>query len=181
MRAIQSNKTGCKKIIRLGRGLWGPWDYCWDGHKYVCQDDLAEGAACLVYSFGVGGAGGATFEKAMAAGGCQVYAHDHTAQDFPDTGYGNLHFVRTGIGPVNNVTEEGELKTLDTLLRENGHTGAVINYLKVCSTKALFPQGLFVGLFLQVDVDGAELDSMIQWIQRYLTRGKKLILSIIEH
>ena len=132
------HKTGCKKIVRLGRGLWGPWDFCWDGHKYVCQDDLAEGAACLVYSFGVGGAGGAAFEKAMAAGGCDVYAHDHTAQDFPDTGYGNLHFVRTGIGPVNNVTEEGELKTLETLLRENGHTETVINYLKVCLTEKCY-------------------------------------------
>ena len=133
---------GCNSIVRLGRGLWGLWDFCWNGHKYVCEDDFAEEETCLVYSFGVGYE--ATFEKTMAARGCHVYAYDHTVEKFPDTGYSNLHFVRTGIGPVNNVTDKGELKTLDTLLRDNGHFETVINYMKVCLAKVCFPLGLEV-------------------------------------
>ena len=67
-----------------------------------------------------------------------MYAYDHTVDKFPVTGYSNLHFVRTGIGPVNNVTDKGELKTLDTVLRDNGHSGAIINYLKVCFVFGVF-------------------------------------------
>lgn len=61
---------GCKSIVRLGRGLWSPWDFCWDGHKYVCEDDFAEEESCLVYTFGVGYE--ATFEKTMAARGTEA-------------------------------------------------------------------------------------------------------------
>ena len=64
-----------------------------------------------------------------------MHAYDHTVETFPNTGHGNrgnVHFVRAGIGPVNNVTQGGELKTLGTLLMENGHSDTIINYLKVC-------------------------------------------------
>ena len=56
-----------------------------------------------------------------------MYAHDHTIERFPDTNYQNIHFVKLGIG-ANNTSE---LKTLDTLLSDNGHSQKAINYLKV--------------------------------------------------
>ena len=56
-----------------------------------------------------------------------MYAHDHTVKEFPKTKYNNLHFVKLGIG----AKDTNELKTLDTLIRDYGHTDRVINYLKV--------------------------------------------------
>jgi len=132
-------QAGCKKMVRLGMGqpfLLGVWD----GHKYVCEDDFTEEEECLVYTIGVNN--DASFEDAMASTGCEVYAHDHTVKEFPNTKYKNVHFVKLGIGASNT----NEVKTLDTLLRDNGHSNRTINYLKV-------------------DVEGAERDSMMQWFK----------------
>ena len=56
-----------------------------------------------------------------------MYAYDHTVGKFPKTKYKNIHFVKLGIGASNT----NEVKTLDTLLRDNGHSQKAINYLKV--------------------------------------------------
>ena len=56
-----------------------------------------------------------------------MYAYDHTVKEFPKTKYNNLHFVKLGIG----AKDTNELKTLDTLMRDNGHSNRVISYLKV--------------------------------------------------
>ena len=46
--------------------------------------------------------------------------------------YSNIHFVMTGLGPANEGNDTvGQVKTLDALLRDNGHSNSVINYLKV--------------------------------------------------
>ena len=38
----------------------------------------------------------------------------------------------TGLGPANEGNDTvGHVKTLDTLLKDNGHSDSVINYLKV--------------------------------------------------
>ena len=68
-----------------------------------------------------------TTENYPTISGCDVYAYDHTVQEFPKTKYKNVHFVKLGIG----VSNTNELKTLDTLLRDNGHRDSTINYLKV--------------------------------------------------
>ena len=62
-----------------------------------------------------------------------MYAHDHTVKEFPKTKYNNLHFVKLGIG----AKDTNELKTLDTLIRDYGHTDRVINYLKVLGAPEL--------------------------------------------
>ena len=131
----------------------GTWHQhkAWDGHKYVCEDDFTEGEECLVYTFGV--SVDASFEEAMASkgtssglywhhetenglgvSGCEVYAHDHTVKKFPNTKYENVHFVGLGIGASNT----NEVKTLDTLLRDNGHTDSTVKYLKVSWSKVFF-------------------------------------------
>ena len=61
-----------------------------------------------------------------------MYAHDHMVARFPPTEHSNLHFVNTGIGASSNVTDRGQVKTLDALLEDNGHSQTVIQYLKVC-------------------------------------------------
>ena len=63
-------KMGCNNVVRLGSGHWGDNQqppFCWDGHKYACEDDFKEGEPCLVYSFGV--FNDASFEEVMAARG----------------------------------------------------------------------------------------------------------------
>ena len=59
--------------------------------------------------------------------GCEVYAHDHTVKEFPKTKFKNIHFVKLGI----NTSNTNEMRTLETLLRDNGHADSTINYLKV--------------------------------------------------
>ena len=65
-----------------------------------------------------------------------MFAYDHTVNNFPPTKHKSLHFVKTGIGTSNTMAwhkgKMGNVKTLGTLLRENGHLSRVINYLKVC-------------------------------------------------
>ena len=56
---------GCKTVVRVGTGGW--WNYAWDGHKFVCEDDFKEEEPCLVYTFGV--ATDISFEEAMATKG----------------------------------------------------------------------------------------------------------------
>ena len=97
----------------------------WDGHKYVCMDDMEDGRPCLVYTFGI--SGDISFEESMAARGCDVYAHDHTVPRFPPTRYKNIHLVKLGIGG----TDTDQVKTLSSLLAHNGHTDSVVHYLKV--------------------------------------------------
>ena len=63
-------KMGCNNVVRLGSGHWGDNQqpqFCWDGHKYACEDDFTGGEPCLVYSFGV--FNDASFEEVMAARG----------------------------------------------------------------------------------------------------------------
>ena len=61
-----------------------------------------------------------------------MYAYDHTVKDFPPTKHNNLHFAKIGIGASNSMTYKGKVKTLDIILRDNGHSERVISYLKVC-------------------------------------------------
>ena len=60
-----------------------------------------------------------------------MFAHDHTVHYFPPIKHNNLHFIKTGIGASNTIDAWRKVKTLDTILRENGHSESVINYLKV--------------------------------------------------
>ena len=70
-----------------------------------------------------------------------MFAYDHTVNYFPPTEHKNLHFIKTGIGNINTLAfsggKMGKVKTLDTLLKENGHAGKVINYLKVCDMSSV--------------------------------------------
>ena len=76
--------------------------------------------------------------------GCEVYGHDHTVHlDKPSNPA--LHVFSLGIGETDRETRK--LKTLKTILEENGHTNRTIHYLKA-------------------DVEGAEIKVMRNWIDR---------------
>ena len=62
--------------------------------------------------------------KTLSAG-CQIFAYDHTVNHSATRGQ-SIRFFKTGLvrGPV-------YLKTLELLIRENGHLNSQIEYLKV--------------------------------------------------
>ena len=64
--------------------------------------------------------------------GCEIFAYDHTVNHSATRG-ARIKFSKTGLGrgPV-------YLKTLELLLRENGHLNIPIEYLKVSQTIKLF-------------------------------------------
>ena len=59
----------------------------------------------------------------MAPVGCKIYAYDHTISAPAKRG-NNIKFFKTGLGKGEN------LKTLSTMLLENGHSERKIEYLK---------------------------------------------------
>ena len=93
-----------------------------DGDKFVCLDDMLEKDDCVVYSFGL--AADWTFEDQMDVIGCSVYAYDHTVSASQYRGE-NILFFKTGLGFGK------DLKPLSQIIRENGHTDKIIDYLKV--------------------------------------------------
>ncbi|XP_063729018.1 probable methyltransferase-like protein 24, partial [Symsagittifera roscoffensis] len=142
-------QSACKKLVRVGTGNFplikaAGWR-SWDGHKYVCADDFHPKSTtneqdCLVYSFGI--SDDLSFEDAVAAQGCEVFAFDHTIKRLPSTKNSRkIHWKPIGLGVENSET----LKTLGTLIAENDHTNRIIQYLKV-------------------DVEGAEREAMIEWM-----------------
>ena len=76
--------------------------------------------------------------------GCEVYGHDHTVHArSPSQRLPGLHTYQLGVG----TSDTGRLRTLDSLLRANGHLGTTVHYLKA-------------------DIEGDELDVVPQWIDR---------------
>ncbi|ODN01072.1 Methyltransferase-like protein 24 [Orchesella cincta] len=103
-----------------------------DGGKWVCGFELLEEtkktkAPCVVYSFGVNTE--SSFEaEILQKTNCDVFAYDMTVSKMGQqvSGIGSkLTFKKVGLG-VNNTDT---LKTLATLMEENGHTW--IDVLKI--------------------------------------------------
>ncbi|XP_063718875.1 uncharacterized protein LOC134845744 [Symsagittifera roscoffensis] len=137
-------QSACKSRLRLGGHKAGA--SAWDGHKFVCEDDL-EGLiggtqSCLVYSFGI--SGDLSFENQMAAIGCTVHAYDHTIKSLPATSFPHkIHWHKVGMASNN---DKSDLKTLGYLIGHNGHSNDIIHYLKV-------------------DIEGEERNSIPEWIR----------------
>ncbi|ODM91931.1 Methyltransferase-like protein 24 [Orchesella cincta] len=99
-----------------------------DGGKWVCGFEVFEqtkktGAPCVVYSFGV--QDDSSFEALfLQRTNCHVFSYDMSVSQIgnPLRGHSNpkLKFASIGLGDKNNDTRK--LKTLGTLMEENGHT-----------------------------------------------------------
>lgn len=118
-----------------GHGLW--LSKCYDGHKYVCLDDI-DPTDCLVYSFGI--ANQISFEESIATMGCEVHGYDIKNTDVMKANRNpRLHFKVAQIGSTGG-------KQLMDLLKENGHENKSITYLKA-------------------DIEGAETPALPVWIR----------------
>jgi hypothetical protein len=94
------------KYRRIGR------DY--DG-GYVMLDDFSARSIDAAYSFGI--SNDVSWDEDIANLGIDVYMYDHTIQDLPKK-HPLFHFFKIG---VTGIDTEGDLKTLNTLIADNGH------------------------------------------------------------
>jgi hypothetical protein len=90
---------------------------------YVMIDDLDGGGVC--YSIGIGP--DVSWDIEMAQRGWTVYQYDHTVGEPPSL-HPNCHFYPIGIAPADDAPN---LKRLDTILKQNGHTDRTDMVLKV--------------------------------------------------
>ena len=133
----------CANIQRIG-GQYLPGCHYWDGHKFLCTDELhkdIENNECLVYSFGI--ANDWSFEKILGSIGCKVFAFDPTT-NHPKELETNVLFEQIGISATTDVGNS--LDTLSSILRKHGHAQSKISYLKI-------------------DIEGHEVDGLLQWFE----------------
>ena len=154
----EPHQNACTILKRIS-GTWAPKCGFNDGEKFICMENLyrdLQNDTCLVYSFGL--QDDWDFEVFMANLGCTVQAYDpSTYWTRPENSYNvpNLHYHQIGIGLYNGdlplKTQTGEekllpVKSLKSLLKENGDWGKPISYLKM-------------------DVEGNEIWCLNQWLK----------------
>ena len=84
------------------------------------------------------------FTKFSVSVGCKVFAYDHTIKSLPKSeNSGRINWKPVGLGLENS----GKLKTLGTLIAENGDTNRTIQYLKVSLFKEFYLQLIFTSTF----------------------------------
>ena len=120
--------TVCNFKARVG-GIYLSGCHVMDGQKYICMDELMadiQNQSCIVYSFGIGGDW--SFEDGIGAFGCKVYAYDPSI-NHAEIRSENVTFRKIGV--VGHTTNDDKYKTLETILKDNGHTNTKISYLKL--------------------------------------------------
>ncbi|XP_047495436.1 probable methyltransferase-like protein 24 [Penaeus chinensis] len=126
----------CRKLVTFGGSSC---KRLVDGDKLVCLDDhlAIPKKDCLVYSFGAGD--DVSFEDAMINyAGCELHLFDPTvnASEFMDSDE-KIKFHQIGLGDSEKVVSSKQsskvfvLKPFDSILRQNGHVGRTIHYLKL--------------------------------------------------
>ncbi|CAL8079631.1 unnamed protein product [Orchesella dallaii] len=117
-----------------------------DGGKWVCGFELLEEtktsqASCIVYSFGVNTE--SSFEaEILQKTNCDVFAYDMTVSKMGQQVAGvksKLTFTKVGLGAKNT----DDLKTLATLMEENGHTWIDILKIDIEGNEFEALEGLF--------------------------------------
>ena len=107
-----------KKRILIGRKADG---------GYVLLDDFEN--IKIAYSFGIDG--DIYFDKDLAERGIDVYMYDHTINSLPYQTYQNpkFHWKKIGVGGKNDKNQN--IKTLEELIIENGHSSEKNMILKM--------------------------------------------------
>ena len=131
----------CRSLKRFG-GFYNSECKYWDGHKFMCMDDLQddiENNKCLIYSFGIGK--DYSFERILGRLGCRVHAFDPTVNYQPKLGK-NVSFEKLGLAARNDPANM--LESLMSILSKHGHNNSKISYLKI-------------------DIDGGEVEGLQEW------------------
>jgi len=121
--------------------------------SYIMLDDFDN--IKIAYSFGIYKL--IQFDKALADKGIDVYMYDHTINNLP---YENSRFHWKKIGIGGNSQRSNNIKTLEEMIKENGHTTEK-------------------NMILKIDVEYAEWDSLNEVSENILKQFKYTLLSII--
>ncbi|XP_078482417.1 putative methyltransferase-like protein 24 [Ciona intestinalis] len=123
----------CKKPARIGGNRHngdGSYEICFEDKYWPLQSSSSH--KCLVYSFGIGG--DISFDEGLANKGCEVHSFDPSTEwedgrVFPS----GVTFHKIGISDKDLDADENgwKMRTLKTILKELGHSGRVLDVLKV--------------------------------------------------
>jgi len=137
-----------KKVIGRERILIGSKrDGC-----YVILNDLAN--IKVAYSFGISDK--IQFDRYLADKGIDVYMYDHTINSLP---YNHSKFHWKKIGICGKKKRNNLLKSLDELIKENGHSSQE-------------------NMILKIDVEHAEWESLIDINNKILSQFKYILLEL---
>ena len=100
---------------------------------YIMLDDFTNHK--IAYSFGIND--NVSWDKEMAKRGLDVYMYDHTIESLPEENE-KFHWKKVGITGTYDE-KQPNLKTLDMLIKENGHENEC-------------------GMILKIDIEGSEWD-----------------------
>ena len=107
----------------------------------------------IAYSFGI--SNDVSWDKAMAELGYDIFMYDHTINGLPEENP-KFHWKKVGI---TGGSETIDLKTLDSLLNENGHSDAT-------------------GMILKMDVEGCEWSVFQNIDENVLKRFDQIVLEL---
>ena len=172
-----TNSTACSLTHDFGGNV--VFTVGLDGQKAVCLDPLVRPerssggwpvvttkfTECLVYSFGINNDW--TFDEAMEAFGCRVYAFDPSMNATNHNHTSKIHFYNLGLGDRDETwrapktTKNWKMKSLDSIYYNLlKHEGKIIDYLKIdieFSEWIVLPQILASGLMDRVRQLGVEI------------------------
>lgn len=100
---------------------------------YVMLDEFARKQIDAAYSFGIGG--NVSWDESIAERGIDIYMYDHSIQGLPKQNE-RFHFFKLGL---TGHRPGGNLKTLTSIISDNGHVGNA-------------------NLILKMDIEGCEWD-----------------------
>ncbi|KAK7482162.1 hypothetical protein BaRGS_00026627 [Batillaria attramentaria] len=123
-RYLENKDVRCNNDVRLGHPHDGGWNVCLSPPFSLIRP-------CVVMSFGIGRDW--QFDDSVSKiYGCKVLAYDPSILEMNSKRSNLIEFKRIGIGPRNEQNTAGwELRTLGTLIRDEGLEGKIINYLKI--------------------------------------------------
>ena len=109
-----------KEVVGKKKILYGNYG---DG-GYVLLDDLTN--IKIAYSIGISNI--ISFDKSLADNGIDIYMYDHTINHLPFE-HNKFHWKKIGLASENKKTHN--MKTLNELLKENGHLNEKNMILKI--------------------------------------------------
>lgn len=124
---ISSLQILCRRVVRLGSLADGGWDMCGD-FKYKPRSN------CLVYSFGI--KDDFSFDDDCSTRyKCEVHSFDPSTGKTDHMHSKNVYFHNVGLSNKNNMIKvkgvNWRMRTLKTILVENGHAQETIDILKI--------------------------------------------------
>ncbi|KAF5329604.1 hypothetical protein D9619_009389 [Psilocybe cf. subviscida] len=129
-----------------------------DGGKWVCGiSRVAEKEDCVVYSFGINLESSFESEILSHTDHCQIWGYDFSVASFgpeiPSSQAGRTHFKAVGLAGSDKPHAEPPMFTLESLMKQNGHTHIDI---------------------LKIDIESWEFETLTTLLNPYIQSGKPL-------